>query len=128
MNTLLWIVQGLLAFMMLMPGALKLTNDNAQLKAKGNGRMDWADDVSGSNMKLIGLVEVAAAFGLILPMLLNILPMLTPLAAVGVIMTMLGAIALHVKRKDGAKAIIPNIIIITLAIVVLYGRFALLVG
>lgn len=125
MNTLLWILQGVLAAMMFMPGFLKLTNNNAGLIQKGNGRMDWAEDVSESNMKIIGVLEVLAAFGLILPLLLGIFTWLTPLAALGVAFTMLGAISLHVKRKDGMKAIAPNIIIIVLALVVLYGRFEL---
>jgi len=55
MNTLLWILQGLLAFMMLAPGAMKLTNSNPELIKKGNGRMDWAEDVSPTAMKFIGL-------------------------------------------------------------------------
>lgn len=122
MDILLWSLQGVLAFMMLMPGFLKISNSKDALKVKGNGRMDWVDDLSGSSVKLIGVLEVAAAFGLILPMLLNILPVLTPVAAIGVIFTMVGAMALHVKRNDGIKAIAPNVIIILLATFVLYGR------
>lgn len=126
MNILLWGLQGMLAVMMMMPGFLKLTNSNEDLKNKGNGRMDWADDVSGRNMKLIGFVEVLAALGLILPMLLGILPWLTPLAALGVILTMMGAISLHVKRGDGAKAISVNVVILLIAAFVAYGRFVLM--
>jgi len=122
MDILLWSLQGVLAFMMLMPGFLKISNSKDALKVKGNGRMDWVDDLSGSSIKLIGVLEVAAAFGLILPMLLNILPVLTPVAAIGVIFTMVGAMALHVKRNDGVKAIAPNVIIMLIAAFVLYGR------
>lgn len=125
MNPLFWVLQGLLAFMMLMPGFMKLTNNTAGLIKKGNGRMDWAEDVSKSQMKLIGVVEVLAAFGLILPHLLGILPILTPVAAVGVILTMLGAISLHVKRSDGMAAIATNAVIILIAVAVAYGRFVL---
>ena len=125
MNTLFWVLQGLLAFMMFMPGMLKLTNNTAGLIKKGNGRMDWAEDVSETQMKLIGLVEVLAALGLILPHALGILPILTPIAVVGVILTMLGALALHVKRNDGIGAIAPNILIMLIAFAVAYGRFVL---
>jgi len=125
MDTLFWVLQGLLAFMMFMPGMLKLTNNTAGLIKKGNGRMDWAEDVSETQMKLIGLVEVLAALGLILPHALGILPILTPIAAVGVILTMLGALALHVKRNDGIGAIVPNILIMLIAFAVAYGRFVL---
>lgn len=126
MNILFWVLQGVLACIMFMPGILKLTNSKDQLKVKGNGRMDWVDDLSGTSTKLIGIVEVAAAFGLILPMLLNIMPFLTPIAAFGVISTMLGAMSLHIKRNDGAKTIAPNILIMLIAVAVVYGRFELL--
>lgn len=125
MDTTLWILQGLLAFIMLLPGLMKLTNSNLDLVKKGNGRMDWAEDVSAINMKLIGLLEVLAAFGLILPHLLGIIPILTPLAAVGVILTMFGALSLHKKRGDEAKAFMVNIIILLIAGFVAYGRFVL---
>ena len=88
--------------------------------------MDWAEDVSTTNMKLIGLVEVLAAFGLILPVLLDILPILTPIAAIGVVLTMFGAIALHIKRSDEPKAIIINFAIQLIALFVAYGRFDLI--
>ena len=123
MNTVFWFFQAVLALMMLMPGFLKLTNSNAQLIIKGNGRMNWAEDLSETSMKIIGVIEVLIAFGLILPQLLGILTWLTPLAAIGAICTMLGAISLHVKRKDGAQAISINLVIIILASVVIYGRF-----
>jgi len=126
MNTLLWILQGILTIVMLFPGLMKLTNSNAELIKKGNGNMDWAEDVSTTNMKLIGLVEVLAAFGLILPVLLDILPILTPIAAIGVVLTMFGAIALHIKRSDEPKAIIINFAIQLIALFVAYGRFDLI--
>lgn len=126
MNTLLWILQGLLAFMMLASGSMKLSNSKPELIKKGNGRMDWAEDVSPTAMKFIGLVEVLAAFGLILPQLLNIQPILTPIAAVGVILTMLGALALHLKRADEPKSFGINIMILLIAAFVAYGRFELL--
>ena len=126
MNILLWSLQGLLAVMTLMPGIMKLTNSNEELKKKGSGLMDWADDVSSINMKLIGFLEVLAGFGLILPQLLDILPWLTPLAALGVILTMLGAISLHLKRNDGAKTISINVVILLVAAFVAYGRFVLI--
>jgi len=88
--------------------------------------MDWAVDVSSTNMKLIGMVEVLAAFGLILPMLLDIVPILTPIAAVGVIFTMLGALSLHLKRGDNPSTLAPNIVIMLIAAFVAYGRLVLI--
>lgn len=125
MNTFLWILQGLLALMMFFPGIMKLTNSNEDLIKKGNGNMDWAEDVSAKNMKLIGLVEFLAAFGIILPHLLGIVPILTPIAAIGVILTMIGALSLHLKRGDEPKAFAINIVIMAIAAFVAYGRFVL---
>lgn len=126
MNTLLWISQGFVALFMLAPGFLKLTNNNEELIKKGNGRMDWAEDISQSNMKIIGVLEVLAAIGLILPMILGYYTILTPLAAVGVILTMSGAIALHLKRGDGPMSWGINIVLLLTAAFVAYGRFVLL--
>jgi len=125
MNILLWILQGVLAMMMFMPGIMKLMNNNEQLIKKGNGSMDWVEDLSGSSVKIIGLLEVLAAIGLILPHLLGILPILTPIAAIGVVLTMLGALALHFKRKDELKALVVNFVILFIAAFVAYGRFVL---
>ena len=69
-------------------------------------------------MKMIGVVEALIGVGLMLPQILNIAPWLTPLAALGAVCTMIGAIALHIQRKDGAEAIATNLFIIALAIFV----------
>lgn len=125
MNILLWVLQGILAVMMLMPGLMKVSNSREALKEKGKGRMDWVEDVSAQNIKVIGILEILAGIGIILPLLLGILPWLTPLAAFGVILTMIGALLLHIRRDDGMQAIVPNIMILLIAAFVLYGRFAL---
>jgi hypothetical protein len=126
MNIFLWVLQGVLAFMMLMPGFMKLTNNNEQLIKKGKGRMDWAEDVSPISIKIIGMLEVLAVIGLILPMSIGFYPFLTAWAAVGVILTMIGALSLHLKRGDGAKALGVNIFILLIGVIVAYGRFVTL--
>lgn len=125
MNIVLWVLQIFLALMMLMPGFMKLTNNNAQLIKKGNGHMDWAEDISPTNMKIIGILEILAALGLIVPMAIDLYPFLTPWAAIGVILTMIGAIFLHLKRGDGAKAWSVNIFLLIIAAIVAYGRIVL---
>ena len=125
MNIALWIVQGLLAVVFVMVGFMKLSQSKDALKEKGGGRMDWVDSVSANNVKLIGIVEVLGGIGLILPQLTGILPWLTPLAAVGLVLDMIGAIILHVRRGDGAQPIVANVILLLLAAFVAYGRFVL---
>ena len=86
--------------------------------------MNWIDDVSAGTIRVIGILELLAGFGLILPQLTGILPWLTPLAAVGLILTMIGALAVNVRYGNRA-AIVENIVLLLLAAFVAYGRFVL---
>lgn len=119
MNIALWIVQGLLALMFLMAGFMKLSQSKEALKKKG---MDWVDAVSAAGVRLIGLLELLAAFGLVLPWLTGILPILTPLAAVGLMLTMIGGATLHIRRKE-FKNVGMNAVLFLLALVVAVGRW-----
>ena len=126
MNTVIWILQGILAVMFLMAGIMKATQSKDELTIKGNGRMDWVEDLSIGNIRLIGVLEVLAAVGLILPQWTGILPWLTPLAATGLVLTMIGSVILHMRRGDGAKSVSVNIMLLLVAAFVVYGRFVLL--
>ena len=123
MNILLWCLQGLLAVIMLMAGSFKLTKIKSELKQKN---MEWVDSVSAGSVKLIGFSQLLISFGLILPQLLGILPWLTPLAALGLVLEMLGAIILHIRRRDPIQASMPSIIFVIIATFVAYGRFVLI--
>ncbi|MDJ0755078.1 MAG: DoxX family protein [Ardenticatenaceae bacterium] len=125
MDIVLWILQALLAVMFLMAGLMKATRSKEQIKESGGERMAWVDSLSEGQVTTIGVLEVLAGIGLILPQLTGILPILTPLAAVGLVLTMIGAALLHIQRGDGAQSIMTNIIILLLAAFVAYGRFAL---
>ena len=124
MNTVLWIVQGLIAVMFAMAGLMKLSKSRDDLMKQKD--MIWVESVSAGNIKLIGLLELLAAMGLIIPQLTRILPWLTPYAALGLILTMAGAMALHVKRGDGMKAISRNIMLMLLAGFIAIGRFVVI--
>ena len=118
MNIALWIAQILLALAFGMAGTLKLT----QPKPKLATNMGWVDDFSDSQVKLIGLAELLGAVGLILPWALNIMPTLTPVAAVGLMITMMGAAYTHSRRGETSN-IIPNLVLFALAAFVAWGRF-----
>jgi uncharacterized membrane protein YphA (DoxX/SURF4 family) len=122
MNTALWIVQGLLAAMFLMAGLMKLANSKEELKPKMG---DWVDAVSTPGFKLIGLLEFLGAVGIVLPMAIDVLPILTPVAAIGLVMTMLGAMGLHIQRKE-YDAIKKNIPLLLLALFVAIGRLIII--
>jgi uncharacterized membrane protein YphA (DoxX/SURF4 family) len=119
MNTAVWIVQILLALAFLMAGFMKATQPIDKLEA----RMPWVHSINPrSFVRVIGTLEFLAALGLILPALTGILPWLTPLAALGLIVMMLGAMSLHVRRKDPLTAPVANLVLLALAAFVVYGR------
>src|SRR5690242_21321938 len=120
MNVLLWILAGLLAAFFLAAGATKLTQSRAKLLA--GGQMNWVEDLSAGTVKLIGAAELLGAIGLILPAVLDIAPILVPLAATGLAVIMAGAIVVHTRRKEN-QPIILNSVVLVLAVVVAIFRF-----
>jgi len=84
--------------------------------------MGYVKDFSPNTIRAIGAVEVLGAIGVVLPMLTGILPWLTPLAAAGLALTMVGAMATHFRRKEYPMILI-NLVLLALAAFVIYGRF-----
>ncbi|GAA4589243.1 putative membrane protein YphA (DoxX/SURF4 family) [Actinoplanes octamycinicus] len=119
MNVVLWIIAGLLAAAFLAAGAMKVSQPKEKLVASGMG---WAADFSAGQVKLIGVLEVLAAIGLILPAALDIVPVLVPLAALGLVLTMIGAVVVHARRGE-SQALLPSLVLLVLAAVVAWGRF-----
>ncbi|MEO0789975.1 MAG: DoxX family protein [Bacteroidota bacterium] len=119
MNIALWIVQGLLAAAFLMAGSMKLSKSKEELK---NQLGDWVDTFSDSTIKTIGLLEVLGGVGIILPMLIGILPILTPIAGIGLALTMVGAMIVHINRGEYG-ALKNNVPLLLLALFVIIGRF-----
>jgi uncharacterized membrane protein YphA (DoxX/SURF4 family) len=113
-------MQLLLALVFLATGSMKLLRPKEQLASS----MKWVGHVSPQTVKAIGAVEILGAVGLILPALTGILPWLTPLAAIGLALTMVGAIITHMRLGEAAKAIAP-LVLLLLLMVVAYGRIIL---
>jgi uncharacterized membrane protein YphA (DoxX/SURF4 family) len=120
MNVFLWIIAGLLAAMFLAAGLTKLTQERRKLLANPN--MKWTEDFSAGTIKLIGTAEVLGALGLILPGVLDIAPVLVPLAATGLAVLMLGAAITHARRKE-PQSVVINAVLLILALVVAIFRF-----
>lgn len=118
MNIVLWICAGLLAAMFLMAGVMKV----ALPKEKLLPTMKWAQPWSVPQLRALGTVEVLGAIGLILPRALNIAPVLTPLAAAGCAVVMIGAVLTHIRMKDYTGTGMP-LVLLVLAVVVAAGRF-----
>jgi uncharacterized membrane protein YphA (DoxX/SURF4 family) len=117
-NIALWIVQGLLAAMFLMAGITKSTQPREKLLKQ----MPWVDDFSMPVVRLIGVSELAAGLGLVLPAATGIAPVLTPLAAVGLVIIMLAAMVVHARRKE-MQGIVFNVVLLIAAAFVAWGRF-----
>jgi hypothetical protein len=121
MNLTLWIIAGLLAVVFLFAGTTKLFIPRERLaKAPGGG---WVLDFSAGFVKALGAVEILGAVGLILPALLDIAPILVPLAAVGLALDMVGAAIVEFRRHD-FKHMLYNLTLLALAAFVAWGRFA----
>jgi uncharacterized membrane protein YphA (DoxX/SURF4 family) len=118
-NVVLWIVAGLLAAAFLAAGVMKLTRSKEQLAASG---LAWTEDYSATQVKAIGALELAAAVGLVLPAAIDVVPVLVPLAALGLVVLMVGAAVVHVRRNE-APMVAFNALFLVLAAVVVWGRF-----
>lgn len=119
MNIVLWILQGILAAMFLMVGMMKLTKSKEEMAES----MGWVEDFSQGQIRGIGVLEIMGAMGLVLPILLGILPILTPIAAIGLSLTMVGAFLTHLRRKELVPMGVMNIVLFGMAIFVAVGRF-----
>ncbi|HEX2832663.1 MAG TPA: DoxX family protein [Thermoanaerobaculia bacterium] len=114
----LWTAQALLAAVFVATGGMKTLLAPADL-------FRILPDLASLPLpfvRFLGVAELAAAAGLILPSLTRIAPFLTPLAASGVIVVMVGALVVHVR--DGHFAKLPLVLILgALACFVAWGRF-----
>ena len=117
-NSVLWVFQILVALVFLATGLLKVMLPKEKLEP----RMSWVKEASISTVKTVGFLEILGAVGLILPAVTGILPWLTPLAAVGLTLTMIGAIVTHVRQAEYSRLWLP-ISLFILVVFIAYGRF-----
>lgn len=121
MNLALWIVAGLLAAAYLFAGGSKLIISREKLATMSTSAR-WVEDFSAGSVKAIGAVEVLAAVGLVLPAVLDIAPVLVPLAALGLVMIMVGAAITRIRRHE-FKLVVADLTYLVLAGFVAWGRF-----
>ena len=119
MNIILWIIQVLLALLFLFAGGTKLVMTIEAMRAMGSPNQIL---LPGLLIRFIGVCEVLGALGLILPGLLRIRPGLTPLAAAGLVIIMIGATVLTMIG-DGVGAAVVPLVTGLLAAFVAYGRW-----
>lgn len=113
----LWVAQVLLALAFGMAGAMKTFTPLAELATK----LAWVSS-AGALVRFIGISELAAAIGLILPAATRIKPSLTPLAGAGLVVIMVLALAFHAVQGEFSSLPV-NLVLGGLAAFVAWGRF-----
>lgn len=122
MNIAGWILSALLAIAFAGAGAMKLSSGREKLLS--DPRMAWAGDFSDLQVCGIGALEVLGALGVVLPWLLDTARVLTPLAAVGLALIMVGALVVHGRRGELKEAGPINVGLLVLAVAVAAIRFS----
>lgn len=118
MNTALWVAQALLAAIMIAAGAPKLLLPRALLVQK----MTWTKDARAALVRLLGLAEVLGGLGLILPPLLGIAPILTPIAAACLSLILVGALVTKLRSRE--SPVLPAVAMLLAGFIVV-GRVLL---
>jgi uncharacterized membrane protein YphA (DoxX/SURF4 family) len=109
MNIALWIVQGLCAALFVFAGGMKLVMPIEEM-TKEIAMPGWF-------LRFIGVAELTGGLGLVLPWLSGIKPMLTPLAAAGLLIIMVGAVVVTLMTGGGATALMPAVVGICLTFI-----------
>jgi uncharacterized membrane protein len=116
MNLALWVVQGILAFVFIATGGMKLL---AYQKYRAMLEKTGPTTLTRGTITFIGIAELAGAVGIVLPMAANIAPWLTVWAGAGLAVIMLSATVFHIRRREPP---IVTIALFLLAVFVVYGR------
>ncbi|GAA3985316.1 DoxX family protein [Thermobifida alba] len=120
MDLVLWIAAGLLAAVALVGGISKTFVPKDRLAAVQGG--GWTADASAAFVKTLGVLELLAAVGLVLPAVLGIAPVLVPVTALCWVALMVGAMITHGRRGEFALMAL-NLAYLLLAAFVAWGRF-----
>lgn len=119
MHRLLWVLQVVLGLFFLFIGIQHFVVPGGLPE-----QLSWMYDLSDTVHYLIGTAEILGGLGLILPSLTRIAPWLTPLAAAGLVVVMLGAVVWHVGREEYIN-IVSNLVMVLILAFVAFGRWRL---
>lgn len=113
----LWIAQVILGGMFIMAGIMKSSQPIAELSKT----VPWSAQVPEGLVRFIGVCELLGGIGLILPSLLRIKPILTPVAAIGLVTIMVFATVYHISKGE-TNVIGFNAVLGFVAIFIAWGR------
>lgn len=117
-NIILWVAQILLFTSLIWAAYLKILQPITQLQTM----WPWTGEVSPAFVRFTGVIDFLGGLGVLLPALLKFKPILTPIAAVGIVLLMVSACIFHICRGE-ASQIGFNLIFGAIAAFVAYGRF-----
>lgn len=120
MNIALWILQVVVGLAFIMAGVLKSTQPLDKLSQQ----MKWIPAFPPIFVRFIGVAELLGGIGLIVPAATGIAPWLTPVAAAGLAIIMVGAVVVHLQRKEYPN-MGPTVVLFILAAFIVLGRVAL---
>ncbi|HEX2622572.1 MAG TPA: DoxX family protein [Phototrophicaceae bacterium] len=120
MDTVITVMQVVLGLLFILGGLVKIILPYARYSnIRGVG---WSKEFKPEHLKLIGLLEVCGGSGLIVPLFVQSLAMLIPLAAVGMALYMAGAMATHLRRSEYAPMLGNLMVFLVPALLVAYNR------
>ena len=119
LNIALWVAQACLCGLFLFAGIVKLTKTQRGMIDMG---WAWAESIPLWFTRLVGIMELLGAIGVVLPAITQIMPFLAPLAAVGFVVLQVSAIALHASRGEASKTLWFNLVLLAASLFVVWGR------
>lgn len=119
MPTVLWIASGVLAAMMLIAGLTKSLRTKENLYESG---LAYVEDLPARFVRVLGVAEVLGALGLVLPDIAGAAPVLVPVAALCVGVTMAAAVVVQARRGERDKVLMP-LGLLALSVFVPWARF-----
>lgn len=120
MHVALWIAAGLLALVALAGGITKTFMPLDKLSQHDGAA--WTRNASPVFVRTLGVLEILAAIGLVLPAVLDIAVVMVPVTAACWIALMIGAIITHGRLGQG-KLVAVNVAYLALALFIAVGRF-----
>ena len=119
MNKLLWVLQVLFGVYFFFMGVMHFI-----IPPGLPAMMGWMYELSPALHWFSGIAEILGGLGLILPSVTRIQTRLTPLAGLGLVLVMLGALTWHLQRGE-AQNIMFNVVLALVAGFIAYGRWKL---
>lgn len=118
-NTIAWILQGILALAFLFPGILHAFAPEPLVRSmREQGK--WPLAIPTWFRIFIGVAELLAVVGLLVPGLLHLFTFFTPLAAAGLMIVMFSASIYHLRRREvSTLPVVGALLVLTTIVAIL---------